>query len=209
MHDRLKARSEGLVTERFGDELVVYDRLNQTAHSLSADAASVWSLCDGELRASEIALQLGLGQVTVDRAIEELQSCGLFEDPSGDVPTYSRRAAAGRLAQLSGVAFAAPLIYSVAIPTAAAAASCQVNAPGCLPNGSSPTTCNAASNNSKGAATGCCGCECYQTNGTAHQFCVSATCVIKGGGCSVNSDCCSVQAGQGGTCSGTTHTCTA
>ena len=44
------ARSEELVIEELGDELLVYDERTQRAHCLSATAARVWRACDGKGR---------------------------------------------------------------------------------------------------------------------------------------------------------------
>ena len=50
LNNKLKplARSEGLVVEEVGDELLVADPLSSRAHSLNAFAARVWQACDGE-----------------------------------------------------------------------------------------------------------------------------------------------------------------
>lgn len=120
MNQLPRARSEGVICERVDDELVVYDEQAHTAHSLSAAAAMVWERCDGKTAVDEIASKLGLKAELVERAVEELRGSRLLDE----VPTgYSRREAAKRIAQVGGAALAAPLIYSVAVPTAAAAAS--------------------------------------------------------------------------------------
>ena len=133
MHNRPQARIEGIVAEWVDDDLVIYDQLSQTAHSLSAAVANVWEVCDGQHSADEIARQLSLEPAMVARALEELSECGLLDDGSAIVPGISRREAAKKFAKVGGVAFSAPLIYSVAIGPATAAAS----GGGCtLPDGS-------------------------------------------------------------------------
>jgi hypothetical protein len=123
MHDRPQARIEDIVAEWVDDDLVIYDQLSQTAHSLSAAVANVWEVCDGQHSADEIARQLSLEPAMVARALEQLSECALLDDGSAIVPGISRRAAAKKFAKVGGLAFSAPLIYSVAIGPATAAAS--------------------------------------------------------------------------------------
>ena len=136
MDDRPKAKTERVVSERVDDELVVYDGASHTAHCLSSDVASVWELCDGRASQHELAQRLALDPATVERAVNALSESGLLDEtPAAAKREYSRREAAARLAKASGAAFAAPLIYSVAIPSMAAAISptpaCGSQAPGC------------------------------------------------------------------------------
>ncbi len=114
-----RACSEGIVCEEVGDEPVVYVQATQTAHALSTDAASVWRCCDGERSAGEIARLVGLDVALVAQAVEQLSAAGLIERPEG----ISRRALHKRAAKFGAAALSAPLIYSIAIPAAAAAAS--------------------------------------------------------------------------------------
>src|ERR1700678_3587640 len=101
MHDRPVARSEGVVTERVGEDLVIYDEHSKSAHSLSAAVAAVWELCDGELSSAAIADRSGLEPELVVRAIQELDACGLLDNgPAIDRRFLSRRQAAKRLAQV-------------------------------------------------------------------------------------------------------------
>ncbi len=136
MHDRPKAKAQDVVSERIDDELVVYDQATQTAHCLSSEAALVWEHCDGRVSQSELARRLALAPAAVRRAVDALSECGLLDDAPVDAERgYSRREAAVRLARAGGAAFAAPLIYSVAVPSMAAALSpnpaCHSQPAGC------------------------------------------------------------------------------
>ena len=77
-------------------------------------AASVWALCDGERTSEQIAFELRAAVALVEQALEELERASCCRAPP---PEYgiSRRQAARRLAQIGAGAFAAPLIYSIAI----------------------------------------------------------------------------------------------
>lgn len=110
-----RARTEGVITEPVDGELVVYDKVNHTAHCLAPGAASVWERCDGLASPAEIAQALGVPAATVDQALTELRDCGLLDEPPALPDAYSRRQAVARIAKVGGVAFTAPLIYSVVV----------------------------------------------------------------------------------------------
>ena len=73
------ARSEELVIEELGDELLVYDESTHRAHCLSATAARVWRACDGQRTPDALCAELGLDAGSVARALAELAACELFE----------------------------------------------------------------------------------------------------------------------------------
>jgi Coenzyme PQQ synthesis protein D (PqqD) len=197
MHDRPMARSERLVVQRIDDELVVYDQVSHQAHCLSAVAAAVWGLCDGERSAAQIADELRRDVADVDRAVDELRATELLEDPAA--AGISRRDAAKRLAQIGGAAFAAPLVYSVAIGPATAAAS------GCQPQGTSVTCgttsgkCNAAPG-AFGTVLGTGGCTCYKDNNSAGCVYTTSTtsCAPFNASCQTAASCCSATAACSG-----------
>ena len=204
MHDRPLARSEGIISEWVDDDLVIYDEANQTGHSLTSAAAAVWQQCTGDRSQPEIAQALGLEPALVDRALAELDEVGLLDGGPDTSSGVSRREVTRRLAQVGGAALAAPLIYSVAVPAAAAAASCTVA------DGSTVTSshCNATAGNfgtSTGSGNNCCASgTCYRGRFSATYYCVAAseTCVVYNGVCTSSSQCCYNPSGS--TCSGGT-----
>lgn len=118
---RPRARSRGLNVEEVDGDLIVYDAEHSKAHSLNAGAAAVWRLCDGKRTVEEIsraaAQALGvepdLGMV--QQALVQLERAGLLEtDDAAD-----RR----QLFRKLGWAAVAPLVATIAIPTAAYAQS--------------------------------------------------------------------------------------
>jgi hypothetical protein len=123
MKELPQARTTGVLTESLGDEVVVYDSVTRSAHCLSADAAGVWALCDGQRSPEDMARELGVVAEQVRRALQELGDAGLLESLPLAPHRISRRDAAKRFATIGAAAISAPLIYSVAIPRAAAAAS--------------------------------------------------------------------------------------
>jgi len=163
MDHRPKARTEGVVSERIDAELVIYDQHSQRAHCLSADAVSVWERCDGNLSEAQIAHQLALSPAVVERAVTALHECGLLDDGPIGEQGYSRREAAFRMAKIGGAALAAPLVFTVDVGTAAAAASH-------LAAGCPVTTC--------GSCTGTAGCSlCTSAGATStNSVCASGRC---------------------------------
>jgi len=115
------ARSEDLIIEEIGDEVIVYDSNADTAHCLSPDAASVWRRCDGRTPIDGLAAQIGLSAERVETALDELERCALLEEPRA-ATGHTRRDLSLKLAKVTAAAAAAPLIISVAAPTPAQAA---------------------------------------------------------------------------------------
>jgi hypothetical protein len=122
------ARSEDLVSEELGREILVYDKANDVAHSLSAVAALVWSTC--------------VGGATLDQLVEAVRTTAPDEDPEGLTLTalaqlrekgllqsgsttdlVSRRDALRRMVKIGAVAASVPMIASATVKTPAAAAS--------------------------------------------------------------------------------------
>ena len=174
MNDKPKARTQAIVSEAVSGDLVVFDESNMKAHSLSPVAASVWERCDGERSTRSIADELGLDEEIVKRAVADLSECALLDEGPLAIK-ISRRDAGKRFAKIGGAAFAAPLIYSVAIAPAMAAASCSSNGVACTTG----TTC--CSGKCDG---GTCGSCCHNGNSgccsTAADCCTGTTCTAGG-----------------------------
>jgi DNA-binding MarR family transcriptional regulator len=120
--ERPLARSTDLIIEELGDEVLVYDTKTDRGHSLSPEAAKVWRACNGTTSAEVLSARLGLELETVSRALDELSSCELLEtSPTIVADGSTRREVTLRLAKVGAAAAAAPLILSVAAPTAMAA----------------------------------------------------------------------------------------
>jgi hypothetical protein len=225
MHDRPKARTEQLISERIDDELVIYDQLNHVAHCLSHDAVLVWEHCDGLLTETEIAHRLTLSLEVVDRAVAALDERDLLDDGPAAASGYSRRQAAIRMARIGSAVLAGPLVYSVDVGTAAAkashlAAGCTLTSCGsCTSTGSCSSLCGvgAAGTTSTNSmcASGHCYCSLVNSSGgsqTVFRCAIGSTCHgdananCEGGstgpcGCTSNANCC------GNNCVSSTHSC--
>ena len=181
-----RRRSEGIVTEELGDELLAYCASTQTAHALSHDAASVWWECDGRTSPADIARRTGLAETTVTRALEELSDVQLIEKRDG----LSRREAS----KLGAVALIAPLIESVALPPVSAAVSlCSSRCPdgAIIPCGEN--TCQATPGQFSGPrAAACSSGFCYRgaTNNTCYCTASSSSCSPVNAPCQASAACC-------------------
>ena len=122
-----RARRDGLLEETLGEELLLYDQDNHTAHCLSPIAACVWRHCDGEHDVTELAELAGASKNLVADALHELHEKDLLdtEPPLTESPVsgVSRREAIVRGARLGGAAAAGSLIISATAATPAMASS--------------------------------------------------------------------------------------
>ena len=121
------ARSQGLLLEHVGDETVVYDTDSKEAHSLSPLAAVVFDRCDGHSSVDELANAASerLGEA-VDSA-RVLDALAQLEERSllaivGRRDGLSRRDLFRKSAAVGAAAVAVPVITTIAVPTAHAAA---------------------------------------------------------------------------------------
>jgi hypothetical protein len=192
------ARVDGIISEPVGEELVVYDGDNQSAHALSAAAAAVWVLCSGERSLDQIAGELHIDLEIVQQALRELGDCGLLADDLTVKHGYSRREAAARFAKVAAATLSVPLIYSVAISPATAAAS------GCAASGplASAMGCTADPGFSGSISSSvCCTGACYQgkTNGVYYCY-VQGGCSNYSASCTSGEVCCATGSCNGATC---------
>jgi hypothetical protein len=165
------ARSQDLVIEELEDELLVYDRANNRAHCLGATAAIVWRACDGTSDVQSLSVALGLSPELVTDAVDELESLELLDglhlvDGSGGI---TRREMTLRSMKAGGAIAAAPMIYSIVVPTAAAAATptpfqCQIY-----------TTQDCGASSGCGAVAGCCCCTVGCSSQAACKTCSSVS----------------------------------
>jgi hypothetical protein len=165
------ARDNDLVVEEFGDELLVYDSKNKRAHSLSATAVSVWRACDGATDIETMSDRLGLTEVEIAHAVDELESLELIgfdgivvleagepEEKKG----ITRRQMTMRSVKAGTAVVAAPLVYSINVSPALATLT------------PIPFQCEVYTVKSCGASTGCgsvAGCCCCCQGGGSCKTC--------------------------------------
>jgi hypothetical protein len=125
-----QARTDGLIVEEVGDEVLVYDSTAKRAHCLGATAARVWRACDGNANVEALSVALDLSTDTVTRALAELEQSKLLSgleiheggSSNGRGNGITRRQLTARSAKIGTAVISAPLILSIAAPTAMAAA---------------------------------------------------------------------------------------
>jgi hypothetical protein len=127
-----RARKDGLLEERVGEELLLYDRDSHTAHCLSPIAACIWQHCDGEHDVTELAELTGASENLVADALHELHEKDLLtaepELVHSTVPGESRREAIGRVTRYGAAAATGSLVISA---TAATPAMAESGSPTC------------------------------------------------------------------------------
>jgi hypothetical protein len=126
---RPRARTDELVVEELGDELLIYDLRTDAAHCLDAQAAAVWRACNGDASIADIAAAAGTTTDGAAHALRELAERDLVDAPLD----HSRREAMKIGLTAGAVGVAIPIIRSIVAPTAAQAQS------GCLPFGAGCT----------------------------------------------------------------------
>jgi Coenzyme PQQ synthesis protein D (PqqD) len=135
------ARSEGLIIQALGDELLVYDLERHRSHCLNQTSAIIWKHCDGQTQIAQMCrllekeisapvteqvVWLGLKQLAGAHLLQEklASSAGLKSQPRRELIRKIGLAAAASL----------PLILTINAPTAQAQASCVPRGGACTLN---------------------------------------------------------------------------
>jgi coenzyme PQQ synthesis protein D (PqqD) len=165
-----KARFDELVVSEVEEEVLVYDRARQEAHSLNPAAALVWRNCDGKKSVTDLALllnsKLGLppSEASVWGALERLEEANLLAEPiTADAGDGSSRRDFMKKVGLATAAAGVASVITIGVPAAFAANSCVPHTDGCgggkLNIGQTCT-----------AAIECCSCLCQQNAVTGGGF---------------------------------------
>jgi hypothetical protein len=139
-------RKEDVIVKELEGELLIYDLRIDKAYCLNETSAFVWQACDGNKSVSEIRQQLSkvlnrpVTEDLVVLALDQLDKENLLSTDQGTERKFfglSRREAIRKVGVGSMVAL--PLISSLVVPSAKAAASrcgqpCNINTPcpGCV-----------------------------------------------------------------------------
>lgn len=111
-------RKNNLITTTTGSDQIVYDRDNNSVHTLSSSVSDVWLRCDGTRSAAMIAAETGLPIETVQMALQQLMAVSLITGHDKvSSPSGSRRRLLKRAGM--GATVAIPVIVSVTAPAAA------------------------------------------------------------------------------------------
>lgn len=123
-----KARRENIISNPVGDELVVFDRLNNRAHSMEPLAATIWSRCDGRTTVEELVDAVRRHEdISVSEARERLMTIlgGFSDSELLETGSFDRRDFLG----FAGKAAAASFVATVLVPRPTSAQS--VSGPAC------------------------------------------------------------------------------
>jgi hypothetical protein len=121
-------RVADLMVEHAGNDLLVYNPADDTAHAVNASAAAVFEACDGTRSIDEIVTVVdGTSETPVDHEIVALAIADLLEagliTVSGPIAEVSRRSLIVKLGAGAAAAAALPVVESIAAPSPAAASS--------------------------------------------------------------------------------------
>jgi hypothetical protein len=128
-----RARTDGLIVEKFADETLVYDLRRHKAHCLNSTAALVWRRCDGRTTVAEVAatlqqeLSVPASEAVVWMALERLARAQLMMTRV-TVPESRARRTRRALIRAAGISLLLPVVESIVAPHAAEAASSTTSA---------------------------------------------------------------------------------
>jgi hypothetical protein len=123
-----QARTDELVIEEVGDELLIYDSANKRAHCLGPAAAAVWRACDGNGSVDALSDTLDLSADEVKRVLDELEALELLErtgleilqSGSDEGSGITRRQLTMRTVKAGAAVAVAPIAYSINVSPALA-----------------------------------------------------------------------------------------
>lgn len=134
-----RSRSEAIIVQEAGNELLVYDLNEHRAYCLNEVSAAVWKSCDGHRDIKEITRSAGndygatLDEDLIVLALDQLRRAELVDDApklADRFPAVSRREIIRRIGKASLVAL--PVLTSLVAPTAIHANSlCMTLVGGC------------------------------------------------------------------------------
>ena len=153
------------------------------AHSLDRTAVAVWRHCSGLNSIAELRrlvgadLGLSIDAKVVSAALDRLATAHLLVvEPQPD--RISRRQVLRQAGRVGAIAAVTPLIASVLVPVAAAAASRPPPLPACKPLGGAELGCSSVIQS----------CVCSKTTTGAH-VCINPSTALKRTTCKKDSDC--------------------
>lgn len=116
-------RVAGVVDTDMGDGTIAVITPTKHAHALDVQASAVWKACQGPVDPEVLAARLELPVGEVDRVLRALSDAGLIVglEPRAKGPGLTRRAVLA-----GGLGGGAALITTIALPTAAMAASIPI-----------------------------------------------------------------------------------
>jgi hypothetical protein len=130
---KVSGKSEDIIVQSLGKELLIFDTASNRAVSLNETAAKVWQSLDGMRSVSDIASEYDFPIDLVLLAVEELQKRDLLKEKVETGLPQGRTSRRQMLIKATTAGIALPLIIGIVAPSAVHAQS------GCVvPNGELP-----------------------------------------------------------------------
>ena len=125
------ARAQDLILSRIEADLLVFDQRLDVLHTLNADAARLWTSCDGQTTIADVIVSTGLDPESVRYGLHLLTAANLMEGM--DTPAEPLRSNRRTMLKAAGTSVLIPVVSSVSAPAAASVASglCQGGEPDC------------------------------------------------------------------------------
>ena len=122
-----------VIVSELEQEVLIYDLGKHRAHCLSLPAYQVFRSCDGTRDQGDLAAFLKVELSFIETTLDDLVRAGLVVPPRQHARRFGRRRALRQIALTAGLSVAAPVVWSIAAPSVAQAASinCPVNPVGC------------------------------------------------------------------------------
>lgn len=133
-----RARKDGLTVEYVEHDLLIYDNVNDQAHSLNHTAALAWKYADGKRSPNVIARMVGkelgapVSVETVEYALAQLEKSGLLQT-SDTSPGWSNLTRREFMKAATTAAIVVPVVKTIRIPGSPQAASCSEEGGPCDP----------------------------------------------------------------------------
>ncbi|MBX7172719.1 MAG: PqqD family protein [Pyrinomonadaceae bacterium] len=121
---KANSRTNDIIVQNIGDEVLIYDLKINKALSLNETAAKVWECLDGQRTIEEIAQTTNIPLDLVLLSIDELQRNNLLQEKIETGLASDRVSRRKMMMRFASAAVALPIIIGIAAPTAISAQSC-------------------------------------------------------------------------------------
>ena len=118
-----QSKTQNIVEQEFGEEVLIYDLLTNKACALNETAAIVYRACDGKTLVADLMKKYPLNEELIYFTLEQLSKENLIENvPTNYFGNLTRREVIRKVSLTSLMAL--PVISAVIAPTAVSASTC-------------------------------------------------------------------------------------
>lgn len=119
------ARTEAILLQESGDEMLIYDLETDKAYNFNETASVIWKNCDGKTITKDLVAKYKLNEETIELAIDEFQKHGLLAEEIDTRVPKNRMARRKFMLRAGTMAMALPIVSVIVAPKAAYAQSCE------------------------------------------------------------------------------------